>query len=377
METAPEQDIRMGFMDYTWTLRAENREPVTDTSRIGRVFAVFGESTLKQRMPDDDATSLSWQLILTPSGIAKITRFKLDVAISSDGKTLPIPDSRKAALLRDGSAYFTYPKAKPPVVKFEPSKGNPIPSSIPRDEYTLSGKDYVWFPVFEARETGSMEQPWLDALEALTRHLLLQNKLDEELTLGISSRNKTAVAGKITYAWPTNLKSEETNAVGLFCYGMKTMCNYNKDAIKHAGKSTFSLVLQYMNERYFDRAGRHTTAIDLPQCTQRLCGGDHPVIICEEGVALMHALLSLCGMEYATFSRVVDTENQHAILGHGGRIYDPTPAINYDAHARSESPPIDYTQTEYKTLWNSVFAEPLIPWILLEKKSIPQLDIKQ
>lgn len=221
-------------------------------------------------------------MILTPSGIAKITRFKLDVAISSDGKTLPIPDSKKAALLQDGSAYFTYPKAKPPVVKFNPTKDNPIPPSVPQDEYTLSGKDYVWFPVFEARETGNMEQPWIDALEALTRHLLLQNKVRKELNLGVPKRDKPLIPGKITYAWPTNLQSEESNAIGLFCYGMRTMCNYNIEAKDHVGKSTFSLILQYMNERYFDRAGRHTTAIDLPQCTQRLCGGDHPVIICEK-----------------------------------------------------------------------------------------------
>lgn len=375
-EKALENDIRMGFMDYTWTLRDDNKALGTDSSRIGRVFAVFGESTLKERMPKEDESTLSWKLILTPSGIAKITRFKLDVSISSDDKTLPIPDAKKASLLKNGIAYFTYPRAKPPVVKFDPSKNNPIPSSVPREEYTLTGKDYVWFPVFEAQETARLEQPWLDALEALTRHLLLQSKVRKELGLGIPKRDKPLVPGKITYAWPTNLKSEEANAVGLFCYGMRTMCNYNKEAIDHVGKSTFSMVLQYMNDRYFDRAGRHTTAIDLPQCTQRLCGGDHPVIICEEGVALTHALLSLCGMDYAAFSRVVDTAKMHAILGHGGKIYDPTPSINYDDDARSDNDPIDYTEQEYKTLWNSTFDSPLSTWILLEKKSIPQLDIK-
>lgn len=58
----------------------------------------------------------------------------------------------------------------------------------------------------------------------------------------------------------------------------------------------------------------------------------------------MHALLSLCGMEYATFSRVVDTAKMHAILGHGGKIYDPTPSMNYDERERSDHDPIDYME---------------------------------
>lgn len=49
----------MGFMDYTWTLCAESKELGTDSSRIGRVFAVFGESTLKCQIPVKG--SFTWQ----------------------------------------------------------------------------------------------------------------------------------------------------------------------------------------------------------------------------------------------------------------------------------------------------------------------------
>lgn len=365
-EKALERDIRMGFMDYTWTLRAESTELGKDSSRIGRVFAVFGESTLKQRTPDTSATYSSWRLLLSGTGREKCEQYK--IAISIPGLKRELTDAERNYLLRGSSYTWSFGKDAEPAISFIPDRSQT--DGVASAEYTMvKGKDYEWVALSGMKEQNTMERPWIDALEALTRHLLLETKLKNPIELAVPSRpGETPPPPEYKkLEWPTNAAGAQANAVSVFSYGLKTMGDYNLAALEKG--IIVSTVLQYRDDRYFLKGG-HATSIDLPQCTRRLCGGDHPVIICEEGVALIHSLLSLCGMEYGTLSRMLDTKKGHALLGHGNRIYDPTPSYVPENSGllplpRADSRLVDYEQSRYVTLYDAVFETPKPHHIML------------
>ena len=294
----------MGFMDYTWTLRAENREPVTDTSRIGRVFAIFGESTLKCQEPTPGMYKYKLALSRT---LRETLAQSPGSDLALDGKSMDTDAMRslRQSLLSGGFITLTVDRA--PALSCRQGASGAYRA-------LTEGREYACTAIQDMKETQppSCERPWLDALETLTRHLLLQSKLE---------------------GWGFTLPNTDglRNAVGVFTQGMRVMSDYNNELLDAEFRHTS---LQYTSEEYFRRDGLTLVEVDLSKYSRKICGGDHPRIICTEGVALSHALLSLCGMTYASLTRLRHPVYDHVQLGFGNTVFDPTPDERSDSEKR-------------------------------------------
>lgn len=100
--------------------------------------------------------------------------------------------------------------------------------------------------------------------------------------------------------------------------------------------------LQYTSEEYFRRDGLTLVEANRSKYSRKICGGDHPRIICTEGVALSHALLSLCGMSYDSLTRLRHPVYDHVQLGFGNTVFEPTPDERSDSRDRGGRPPTIY-----------------------------------
>ncbi len=308
-EKALERDIRMGFMDYTWTLRTESKELGTDTSRIGRVFAVFGESTLKCQEPTPGM--YKWQLILSKSLCNTLAQSPgSDLAL--DGNSMDNEHWRASRQHLLSGGFITLTVNEAPALSCRQGASGAYRA-------LTEGRDYACLSIRDMKEAQppSCERPWIAALETLTRHLLLEKRLRP-----------------FNLAWPTT--TDLPNAVNVFAYGMHVMTDYNPQFKTAEYRHQ---VLEYANEAYYRNNGTIIMELNLSKFSRKICGGDHPHVICVEAVGLSYSLLALCGMEYDSLKFLQHPSIAHALLGYGNKIYEATPSLQSPTTNRPQRTP--------------------------------------